>query len=76
MKKAGINLSQREFEEKVGLAMGRNDEDANPFVARAAKAWREKVFNPFLKEAQELGLIPRDLDEGAELLLSACTMLH
>lgn len=71
MKKAGINLSQREFEEKVGLAMGRNDEDANPFVARAAKAWREKVFNPFLKEAQELELIPRDLDvKGAESYFS------
>lgn len=71
MRKSGVSMSQSDFEKKVGLAMGKNDADENPFVARAAQAWRTHVFDPFLKEAQELGLIPHDLDvKGAESYFS------
>ncbi|MEI5687241.1 hypothetical protein [Sphingomonas kyungheensis] len=61
MKKAGTNMSRPEFEEAVGNAMRNGDTDANPFVSRAASAWRERVFDPFKNEAIDLGLLPDDV---------------
>lgn len=61
MKQAGMNMSRQEFEEAVGGAMRNGDADANPFVARAASAWRERVFDPFKNEAIDLGLLPADV---------------
>lgn len=61
MKKAGTNMSRQDFEEATGNAMRNGDADANPFVARAASAWRERVFDPFKNEAVSLGLLPADV---------------
>lgn len=61
MKQAGTNMSRQEFEEAVGGAMRNGDVDGNPFVARAASAWRERVFDPFKNEAIDLGLLPADV---------------
>ena len=61
MKKAGVNMSSQEFEEAAGRAMRRGDEGENDFVTRAARAWREKVFEPFKNEAIDMGLLPADV---------------
>lgn len=64
--KRGIKtgLSQTEFSERVSKAMRRGDVDevdANPFVEEAARAWREKVFDPLKDMAIEAGLLPEDV---------------
>ena len=51
MSKSGVNMSREEFESAVGRAMRNGDQDANPFVAQSAQAWRSKVFEPFKKES-------------------------
>lgn len=51
-------LTWRQFRESVGRAARRGDESPNPAVAEAAKFYRKTVFDPLLKEAQELGLLP------------------
>lgn len=61
MKKSGLNMSRVDFEEAVGRAMRRGDEGDNDFVSRAAKAWRERVFEPFKNEAIDMGLLPADV---------------
>ena len=61
MSKSGVNMSREEFESAVGRAMRNGDQDANPFVAQSAQAWRSKVFEPFKKEAIELGMLPADV---------------
>lgn len=67
LSRLGLDLSAREdFEDAVGVAMFRGDEDENPFVARAAKSWRETVFDPWKHEAIEAGLLDPDISpEGA-----------
>lgn len=57
----GGKLTAREFREEVGRAMRRNDEHPIPEIAEAAKAFREKVFEPLKKEAIKLGLLPEDV---------------
>lgn len=61
MKKSGLNMGRDEFEEAVGRAMRRGDVGENDFVSRAAKAWRERVFDPFKNEAINAGLLPADV---------------
>ena len=61
MKKSGLNMSRVEFEEAVGRAMRRGDAGDNDFVSRAAKSWRERVFEPFKNEAIDMGLLPSDV---------------
>ncbi len=61
MKKSGLNMSRQDFEEAVGRAMRRGDEGENDFVSRAAKSWRERVFDPFKNEAIDMGLLPADV---------------
>ena len=61
MSKAGINMTHGDFEDAVGRAMRNGDADANPHVQQAAQMWRAKVFEPFKKEAIELGLLPADI---------------
>lgn len=61
MKKAGLNMSRQEFEEAVGKAMRRGDAGGNDFVSRAAKAWRERLFDPFKNEAIDTGPLPADV---------------
>lgn len=61
MKKAGVNMSAQEFDEAIGRAMRRGDLGENDFVSRAAKSWRERVFEPFKNEAIDMGLLPADV---------------
>lgn len=55
-------MSRTQFEEAVGLALQEGDKHPNPAVEKAAQAWRAEVFEPFKKEAIELGLLPKDVD--------------
>lgn len=54
-------MNRSEFNEAVGRAMRRDDTDANPFVDRAAKAYRSQVFDPMKDRAIEMGLLPKDV---------------
>ena len=57
-----LRMSEDDFYGAVGRAMRNNDEDANPFVARAAQGYR-KLFDEFTNEALKLGLLKEgDLD--------------
>jgi hypothetical protein len=55
-------LSPSEFRVEVGKAMRRGDEHAIPEVAKAAKSFRAKVFDPAKDRAIEEGLLPPDID--------------
>jgi hypothetical protein len=60
------NMSYRDFQREVGVAMRNNDEHQIPEVAQAAKTYRSKVLEPLNKEAVELGLLPEGVPpEGA-----------
>ncbi|MBO9380020.1 hypothetical protein GG804_24950 [Sphingomonas histidinilytica] len=61
-KKSGLDMTRTDFEEAVGRAMRRDDQDPNPIVAQAAQAWREKMFDTFKEQAIEAGLLPDDVD--------------
>lgn len=55
------NLSPAEFNKAVGRAMFNNDIGENEYISRAAKAYREKLFNPLRDEAIDMGLLPPDV---------------
>jgi hypothetical protein len=59
--KAGGQGSRGDFNEAVGKAMRRNDEDPDPVVAKAAKDWRAKVFDPLKDAAIDSKLLPADV---------------
>ena len=63
MRKAGTNVSRVDFEQQIGYALRNGDQavDGNEHVTRAAQTWRARVFEPFKKEAIELGLLPADV---------------
>jgi len=64
-------LSYKEFRTEIGKAMARGDQHTIPEVAQAAKFYREKVFDPLKKEAQELGLLSKDVEVvGADSYLT------
>lgn len=60
-RKAGGQLNRSEFNQAVGRAMRRADQDENPAVAKAAQAWRSTVFEPLKDEAIKLGMLPEDV---------------
>jgi len=60
-KKATKGMSRRDFNNAVGAAMRRNDESANPFVARAAQLWRKTMYDPYLNDAINVGSLPADV---------------
>jgi hypothetical protein len=60
-RKAGGQLDRAEFSNAIGRAMRRSDEDADPHIAKAAKEWRAKVFEPLKKAAIEAKLLPEDV---------------
>lgn len=59
--KGGGAMPRTEFREAVGKAMRRGDEDADPFVANVAKAWRSQVFDPLKEAAIKAKLLPEDV---------------
>lgn len=61
-RKNGFSGTKTEFYEAVAKAGRRNDYDpSSEFVTRGAQAARQKVFDPLLKRAQELKLLPEDV---------------
>jgi hypothetical protein len=54
-------MTRSEFREEVGKAMRRNDVSDNPHVAKVAKEWRAKVFEPLKEAAIEMKLLPADV---------------
>lgn len=60
-------LSRADFRKEVSKAMWDNDVHAIPEVAKAAKFVRQTLYDPILKEAQDVGLIPAELKEIADV---------
>jgi hypothetical protein len=62
-KAGGFTGTKSDFYEAISKAGRRGDVDpnGNEFVTRAAQEARAKVFNPLLKRAQALGLLPEDI---------------
>lgn len=60
-RKAGGQLSSRQFYEAVGMALRRGDVSDDPAVETAAKAYRVALDNT-KKRAIEAGLLPADVD--------------
>ena len=58
--KSTPNMTQREFYERVAFAMRRGDQDSNPHVETAAKAYREAVEKMKDRAIAE-GLLPEDV---------------
>jgi hypothetical protein len=62
MRGSGVRMSETDFNNAVGVAMRNLDQSDNPFVARAAQAYR-KMFDDFTNDAIKLGLLKEtDLD--------------
>lgn len=60
-------MSKNQFREEVWRALAAGDTHENPFVAEAAKAARETIYEPILKELQALKLLAEDVDSGASI---------
>jgi hypothetical protein len=54
-------MTREEFRQEVFMAMLDMDRHSNPEVARAAKATRESLINPTTKDAQDAGVLGREL---------------
>lgn len=52
-RKAGMRLTKTQFSEAISAAMRRKDKHEVPAVAKAAKMWRDVVFDPLKRMAQE-----------------------
>jgi hypothetical protein len=64
---AGERLKRSDFYAQVSGAARRGDESAVPEIADASKFLRARVFDPLKVEAQQLGLLPADVEVvGAE----------
>lgn len=61
-RKAAGQLSRGDFNEAVGRAMRRADQDADPHIAKAAQLWRSTVFDPLKDAAIKAGLLPADVN--------------
>ena len=61
-RKAGYEGSRTEFNQAVAYAARRGDLDpnGNEFITRMAQYTRQKIFDPLLKQAIELKLLPED----------------
>lgn len=60
-RKAGGALDREQWNQAIGRAMRRGDEDADPSIAAGAKAWRAAVFDPLKERAINAGLLPPDV---------------
>lgn len=66
-KKAGGELSLKEFKENVGYAMRRNDVSDIPEVTKAAQSWRKNLFDPLKDAAIEAKLLPENVSVDTAL---------
>jgi len=62
--KSGMRITRNQFSEAISAAMRRGDASEIPAVVKAAKMWRDVVFDPLKKMAQET----RIADTGKFLL--------
>jgi len=60
-KESGLDVES--FDVEVGRAMSMDDAHTNQQVADAAVKYREKVVDPILKDAQEVGLLPKTKEQ-------------
>lgn len=60
-RKTGGALDRQRWNEAIGKAMRRADQDADPTIAKAAQEWRAAVFDPLKEEAIKAGLLPKDV---------------
>lgn len=61
-RKNGFEGNRSDFNQAVGRAMRRSDEDTtNSYITKAAEAGRAKVIEPLFKAAKEAKLLPEDL---------------
>jgi hypothetical protein len=61
------HLSKSEFKEEVSKALWSADKHENPHVQKVAETFRRDFFNPLLKEAQRVGIIPAEIDLKGDL---------
>ncbi|AVX04241.1 hypothetical protein MXMO3_01715 [Maritalea myrionectae] len=63
-RQAGFGGTRTDFNKAVAVAARRNDIDpnGNEYVTQAAKLARDKIFSPLLKRAQEVGVLPDDIE--------------
>ena len=73
-RKTGGQLNRTEFNEAIGRAMRRGDQDANPDITKAAASWRAAVFDPLKERAVAAGLLPKDV--SVETALSYFTRVY
>lgn len=66
-RKAGGQMDRAGFNQAVGRAMRRGDQDADPAVARAAQVWRSTIFDPLKQRAIDAGLLPPDVSVDTAL---------
>jgi hypothetical protein len=66
-RKGGGALNREQWNQAIGRAMRRNDDDADPSIAAGAKAWRASVFDPLKEKAIEAGLLPKDVSVDTAL---------
>lgn len=66
-RKAGGALDREQWNQAIGKAMRRGDEDPDPTIAAAAKAWRAAVFDPLKDRAIAAGLLPKDVSVDTAL---------
>jgi hypothetical protein len=60
-RKGGGNLTRTQFRDAVGKAMRRGDDADDPHVAKVAKEWRAKVFDPLKEAAIKAKVLPEDV---------------
>lgn len=61
-KAADFNMTAEEFRTAISKAMRRSDEGVNDAVSKAARTWRNSLFEPLKNEAIEVGLLPPDVN--------------
>lgn len=69
-------LSKSEFRKQVFLALADGDTHENQFVAKVAKAAREKVFDPILKDMQSVNMLGMELPPSADLTYVSWVFNH
>lgn len=68
-RKAGYTGSRTEFNQAISYAARRGDVDqnGNEVVTRMAQYTRERIFDPLLRQAVDLGLLPEDIKVSTAL---------
>jgi hypothetical protein len=60
--KSGGKYKRKVFNEAVSRQLRNPSPDAHPAIAKAAQGWKEKLYDPMLKEFQAQQLLPDDIE--------------